>query len=217
MNILPNFLSVMVLLSIMSGSVTAQSSAKPAPRLYVTHRFGLVMRVPSGLSFCPLRDSWSGSEEGTVLFLKPPLTCLAPGHSSATRPIDGFVPSITLRYHVNRSREDAYDGTIPKPRTSEEFAEQFCAGPFESPDFKLFGQQAFTCRSDLPGNRIQIVLMAVYDSARSRLVLTLLTTPDRLTDDTQTLATLASSVAHCHASSGKDKHEAAACPKGNWW
>jgi len=168
------FLVMMALISA-AGNVESQIASyapKPAPRLYVTQKFGLVMKVPPGLSFCPLPRGWSGYEEGTVLFLKPPSACTAPGTSSAARPIDGFVPSIGLRYHINRSRDDAFDGNIPAPRTSEEFAHQFCAGAFESPDLKLFDQPAFTCRSEMAGNKIRIVLMAVYDSARNHLILT---------------------------------------------
>jgi hypothetical protein len=198
-------------------SQTASHAPKPAPRLYVSHKFGLVMKVPPSLDFCPLPKRWAGEEEGTVLFLKPPSACMAPGKSSAMRFIDGFVPSISLRYHGNRSRNDAFDGNIPAPRTSEEFAHQFCAGAFASPDFKLFNDAAFTCRSEMAGNKIRIVLMAVYDSARNHLILTLLTTPDRLTDDTRLLATVASSITACQSSAGKEKHEGAACPKGNWW
>ena len=200
----------------MKGQV-ASYAPKPAPRLYVTQKFGLVMKVPSGLSFCALPRGWSGYEEGTVLFLKPPPACIAPGESSATRLIDGFVPSISLRYHVNRSRDDAFDGTIPPPRTSEEFAHQFCAGAFASQELKLFDQPAFTCRSEMPGDKVRIVLMAVYDSARNHLILTLLTTRDRLTDGTRMLAAVASSITTCQVLLGKEKREEAACPKGNWW
>ena len=133
------------------------------------------------------------------------------------RPIDGFVPSIGVRYQINRSRDDAFDGNIPAPRTSEEFANQVCVGAFASPDLKLFDQPAFTCRSEMPGNRVRIVLMSVYDSARNHLILTLLTTPDRLADDTRLLATVAASIRGCQPSSGKEKREEGACPKGNWW
>jgi hypothetical protein len=213
------FLMVMALTAVAGNmeSQTASYAPKPAPRLYVTQEFGLVMKVPPGLSFCPLPKGWSGYEEGTVLFLKPPSACIAPGKSSAVRPIDGFVPSIGIRYHINRSRDDAFDGKIPAPETSEEFARQFCAGASVSPDLKLFDQPAFTCRSEMPGNKVRIVLMAVYDSARSHLILTLLTTPDRLADDTRLLATVGSSITDCQPSSGKESGEKPACPKGNWW
>jgi hypothetical protein len=213
------FLMLMALTAA-SGTMESQSAPyapKPAPKLYVTQKFGLVMTVPPGLSFCPLPRDWSGHEDGTVLFLKTPSACMAPGGSSAVRPIDGFVPSISLRYQINRSRDDAFDGSIPAPRTSEEFAHQVCAGAFTSPDLKLFNQPAFTCRSEMPGNKVRIVLMSVYDSARNNLILTLLTTSDRLADDTRLLATVASSITVCKPQSGKEKREEAACPKGNWW
>jgi hypothetical protein len=213
------FLVAMVLIAAAGNmeSQTASYAPKPAPRLYVTQKFGLVMKVPPGLSFCPLPRGWSGDEEGTVLFLEPPSACIAPGESSAVRPIDGFVRSIGVRYHINRSRDDAFDGNIPAPRTSEEFAHQFCPGAFASPDLKLFERPAFICRSEMAGNKVRIVMMAVYDSARNRLILTLLTTPDRLADDTRLLATVGSSITACRSPSGKEKREEAACPKGNWW
>ena len=213
------FLTV-IALTAAAGNMESQSASyapKPAPRLYVTQKFGLVMKVPQGLSFCPLPRRWFGDEEGTVLFLKPPSACLATGHSSVVRPIEGFVPSISLRYHVNRSRDDAFDGNIPAPRTSKEFAHQFCAGVFASPDFSLFDQPAFACRSEMPGNKIRIVLMAVYDSGQKNLIVTLLTTPDHMENDTRLLATIASSIAACQSSSNKQTEEQAACPKGNWW
>ena len=201
------FLMVMVLAAAAGTmeSQTASYASKPTPRLYVTQKFGLVMTVPPGLSFCPLPKGWSGYEEGTILFLQPPSACMPPGGSSAVRPIDGFVPSIGLRYQTNRSRDDAFDGNIPAPRTSEEFAHQVCAGAFASPDLKLFDEPALTCRSEMPGNKVRIVLISVYDSARNHLILTLLTTHDRLADDTRLLATVASSITGCQPSLGKER------------
>jgi len=213
------FLTV-IALTTAAGNMESQSASyasKPAPRLYVTQKFGLVMKVPQGLSFCALPRRWSGDEGGTVLFLQPPPACLAPGQSSVLRPIDGFVSSISLRYHVNRSRDDAFDGNIPAPRTSKEFAHQFCAGASASPDFQLFEQPAFTCRSEMPRNQIRIVLMALYDSGQKNLILTLLTTSDHMADDKRLLATVASSISACQSSSHKEKEEEPACPKENWW
>jgi hypothetical protein len=211
------FLIAITLTAVNFQNQAASHAPKPAPKLYVSQKFGLVMQVPSGLSFCPLPKDWSGNEDGTVLFLKPPSACLAPRESSATRPIDGFVRSISLRYQVNRSRDDAFDGNIPAPRTSEEFAQQFCAAFSASPDLKLFDQPALTCRSELPGNKIRIALVAVYGSSHSNLVLSLSTTPDRLQADKQVLATIASSITACQPSSAKEKREKETCPKGNWW
>jgi hypothetical protein len=211
------FLIMIALTAVNTESQAASPAPKPAPKLYVTQKFGLTMKVPSGLSFCPLPRDWSGREEGTVLFLQPPSACLAPGASSTTRPIDGFVPSISLRYQVNKSRDDAFDGKIPAPRTSEEFAQQFCAAFSASPDLKLFDQPALTCRSELAGNKVRIALVAVYGSARNNLILSLLTTPARLQADMQVLATIASSITACQLSSAKEKRERETCPKGNWW
>jgi hypothetical protein len=214
---LEKILWVLALVAGLSGLLTAQTDAKPAPSLYVSEKFGLVMKVPSGLSFCALPKGWSGEETGTVLFLQPPQHCRLSDGSSAIRAGEGFYPSISLRYQVNRRRDDAYDGEIAPPQSSEEFARQFCMKPLVSPDAKLFEQPTFTCRSEMSGKRIQIALMNVYDSARKNVILTLHTTPDRLAEDTKILATVASSISTCQMASVKDKSGATACPEGNWW
>ena len=131
------FLSALALLTGLSAAVAAQSAAKPAPNLYVTRNFGLMMKVPAGISFCALPKKWSGVEEGTVLFLEKPSSCLPPGRSSIMRPISGFVPSITLRYQANRGRNDAYDGSIPQPLTSEAICPAILCGLVRVSGFEI--------------------------------------------------------------------------------
>ena len=140
---------------------------KSSPRMYVSREFGLMMTVPSGLSYCALPKKWSGTEEGTVLFLGPPSACLdTQSGSSTVRPVDGFVPSITIHYRVNRERYDNFDGAIPKAPSSEELARQFCPKPLHTSELKLFEQPAFGCRSDQLGNKVKIVLSAKIQSSR---------------------------------------------------
>jgi hypothetical protein len=224
----PFLVNMVLVLALLGGerslltAQTAQSNsgaagARPAPELYVSEKFGLTMKVPTGLSFCPLPKGWSGEETGTVLFLKPPERCLLHDASSAIRAGEGFYPSISLRYQVNRRRDDAYDGAIPPPQSSEEFAGQFCMKPLLSADARLFDRPTFACRSEMPDGRIQISLVNVYDSARKNVILTLHTTHDRLAEDMKTLAKVASSIAACQMASGKASRETQVCPEGGWW
>ncbi len=191
---------------------------KPAPRIYASPKFGLMIKVPSGLSFCALPKEWAGSEEGTVLFLKPPSGCLATEtDSSTTRLISGFVPSITVSYRSNIGRYDHFDGEIPPSRTSQELAHQFCPDFFTARDLKLFDQPALTCQLALNGNKVRIVLMSVYDSANSTLLVSLLTTKDRVASDRRVLAKVASGITACKVSSDKEKSKSPVCPKAAVW
>jgi len=196
---------------------SAMYPPKPAPQDFVSHKTGLAMKFPSGLSYCPLPKDWSGEDEGTVVFLDAPSGCMKPIDSTTTRPIAGFAPSITVRYHANSTRDDAFDGKIPASETSEEFARQFCSGAAVSQDFKLFGQPAVVCKSEMHSNRVKIVLMAVFNSARNNLTISLVTTHDRLAHDSQTLAAISSSITTCQVASSKGKKEEKACPEEAVW
>lgn len=190
---------------------------KKAPPIYVSRQFGLLIKVPTGLTICPLPSKWSGAEDGTVLFLEPPSACLDTHEGpSSTRRIAGFAPSITLRYRANAGRNDNYDGPIPAPRSSQEMARQYCAKPEVSTKFKLFDQPAVTCRSDLPGDKVRIVLMAVYGSGHNVLLVTLLTTQERLAKDENVLANVSAAITACKAAPDS-KEEAPACPSGTAW
>lgn len=213
--------TVLLLIAALAGNFQEQavsSLSKHAPHRYVSQKFGLMMKVPSGLSFCPLPSQWSGSEEGTVLFLKPPSGCLSVrADSSTTRPTSGFTPSITVYYRGNVSKYDPFDGRIPASTTTEELARQFCPDFFVSPDLKLFDQPAVTCRFDLHSNKVRIVLMSLYDSTNNALMVSLLTTRDRLEADRRMLAKIAASITACKGASGKETAGAAACPTAVVW
>jgi hypothetical protein len=220
-------MTALLLIAALAGSFQDQAvsySPKPAPRIYVSHKFGLMMKLPSGLSFCALPMEWTGSEDGTVLFLKPPSGCITTeADSSTARPISGFVPSITVSYRSNIGRYDHFDGEIPPSRTSEELAHQFCPDFSVSPDMRLFGQPALTCRLALNGNKVRIVFMSVYNSANSTLLVSLVTTKDRLKSDRKVLGKVASTISACKISSDdkerddKEKSKGPVCPKATVW
>lgn len=213
--------TVLLLIAALAGSFQGQAesgSSKHAPHHYVSQKFGLMIKVPSGLSFCPLPSEWAGSEEGTVLFLKPPSSCLdVKADSSTTRPTSGFTPSITIYYRGNVSKYDPFDGKIPASATSEELARQYCPDFFISPDLKLFDQHAVTCRFELHSNRVRIVLMSLYDSTNNALMISLLTTKDRLEADKRVLAKLSSSISACRTGSVKEKAGMPSCPVAAVW
>jgi len=188
-----------------------------APALFVSRQFGLALKVPSGLAICPLPRKWSGEEDGTVLFLSPPVACVdAPTSPSSTRPTLGFTPYIQLRYRANTGRYDNYDGDIPSPRTSEDLARYFCPTFVVSPQVRLFDQPALTCRSELAGDKVRVVLMAVYASGRNVLLLTLLTTKERQAVDEKVLANMAAGVTTCRTAA-ESKEDMPVCPNGTAW
>jgi len=189
---------------------------KPAPRTYVSREFGLMMTVPSGLSYCALPKKWSGTEEGTVLFLETPSACLETQSGSSTvRPIAGFVPSISIHYRANRERYDNFDGAIPKAPSSEELARQFCPKPLHTSELKLFDQPAFGCRSDQNGNKVKIVLFALYSTEHNILTVSLLTTQEHLDAGLQMLGKISSSISACDPD--KKQSDVPVCPRGSTW
>ncbi len=190
---------------------------KPAPPLYVSQKFGLTFKVPSGLSYCPLPKKWVGEDEGTVLFLQPPSACLDNGAtSSSTRLITGFVPSVTVYYRDNAGRYDNFDGNIPPLRSSLELAHQFCPGPLHS-ELKLLGEPAFTCHVDLAGKKVRILLSTLYDFEHKILAVTLLTTQDRLAGDQRVFENVVAAIAACKPASDNTKTGLPACPSGTAW
>ncbi|MFI5107192.1 MAG: hypothetical protein ACHP79_19885 [Terriglobales bacterium] len=152
-----------------------------------------------------------------MLFLEPPSGCLdTQSTSSAIRVPLGSAPSITVHYLANAGRYDNYDGHISAPRSSEELARQFCPQPEVSTKSKLFDQPAITCRSGMPGDKVRVVLMAVYGSGRNVLLVSLQTTQDRLAKDESVLANLAAAITGCKVASDS-KEDVPACPRETVW
>jgi hypothetical protein len=191
---------------------------KPAPAVYVSTQFGLAVQVPKGLSYCPLPKNWTGIEDGTVLFITAPADCIdKPASFSSTRLISGFAPSIAVRYRKNAGRADNFDD-IPPAESSLQLASQVCAKPEVSSQFKLFGQPAVSCRSELSGGQVRLVLLSLYASGRHLLLLDLRTTKERLAADSKVLESVAEAVAVCNAAPKNNASEkAAACPNGKAW
>jgi hypothetical protein len=213
---------VLLALMIPCAGVEGQTelfAPQPAPRLYVTSNYGLIAKIPNGLTYCRLPEGWVGSDHGTVLFLKPPSGCI-PSHSypSSSRPTTEFAPAIDLYYEHNVAEIDRGKGESSPPRTSAEYAQQSCDKPYLRipPGLKLLGKPAVGCRRD-DGDRVDIALAALYWSGNEGLIVTLSTTRGRLSHDLPMLAKVASAISVCKPNWDKSKRALPTCPDAPWW
>lgn len=207
-----------VLLLFFAALQPSSHPPKPAPPVYVTSQFGLAVQIPKGLSYCPLPKYWSGTEDGTVLFLDSPADCVEnPTGASSTRRTSTFVPYVALRYRRNVGRKDNFD-EVPPAQSTMELAEQVCARPEVSAQFKLLGQPAVSCRSELSGDNVRLVLLSLFDSRKKLLLLDLHTTRQRLTADTKILEALAAAVTECKPTAASNASEKVPpCPDSKPW
>jgi hypothetical protein len=217
-----SWFSLIVVTALLVGDVQGQTALEPpqpAPKLYVTNNYGLVAKIPNGLTYCPLPEGWVGSDHGTVLFLKPPSGCF-PSHSypSSSRPTREFAPAIDLYYGHNVSEIDRGKGESSPPRTSTELAKKSCHQPYLRipPGLKLLGKPAVGCRHD-DGDRVEIALAALYWSGDEGLIVTLSTTRKRLSRDLPMLAKVASAISVCKPDWDKSTRAVPACPDAPWW
>lgn len=192
---------------------------QPAPRLYVTNNYGLIAKIPAGLTYCRLPEGWVGSDHGTVLFLEPPSSCI-PSHSypSSDRPTPEFVPAIYLYYEHNVADVDRGHGDSSPPRTSAEYADQSCEKPYRKipPGFTLLGRSATGCRHNA-GDRVEIALLALYWSGSEGVIVTLSTTRERLSRDLPMLRKVTSAISVCKPAWDKSTRPVPACPGAPWW
>jgi hypothetical protein len=192
---------------------------QPAPELYVTDNYGLMLKVPRGLSYCRLPEGWSGSDHGTVLFLKAPSGCIpSQAYASSSRPTPEFVPVIYLYYGHNVAEIERGNGESSPPQTSAEYAQLFCKKPFlpVPQGLKLLGKPALGCRHD-HGDRVEIHLAGLFTGTESGLDITLSTTRQRLAQDLRMLSSVAAEITECQPSWDKRKMVRPACPKAPWW
>lgn len=191
------------------GAQTEPFPPRPAPPLYVTNNYGLMAEIPRGLTYCPLPDAWVGSDHGTVLFLEPPSACIpSQSYPSSSRPTTEFAPAIALYYAYNSAEVG----------TSTEYARQSSDKPCLRipPSLMLLGRPAVGCRHD-EGDRVDIVLAALYWSGGAGVVVTLSTTRKRLSRDLPVLSKVASVISVCKPDWDKSKRDVRACPAAPWW
>lgn len=179
---------------------------RPAPPIFATEEKGLTFRTPSGSTYCPLPDDWTGSNHGTVVFLTPPDKCGGAGFPSISR---WFSPANTARIEIEYEFAVGDDGDEARP----------CHAVGQ---VQLLSLQRPLCRQDSDG-MIVLSAWAPYKSdlaLASDVYISLVTTRGRLSNDTKTFFALAASIRACSAvwpsSSPKAKPvvtgEGARCP-----
>jgi hypothetical protein len=193
--------------------------AQPTPQLYVTTNYGLMAKIPNGLTYCRLPDGWTGSDHGTVLVLDPPSGCI-PSHSypSSDRPTPEFVPAISLYYEHNVADIERANGDSSPPRTSAEYVKQSCEKPYARipAGLTLLGRPGVGCRRD-DGDRVEIAMAALFWSGREGVIVTLSTTLERLSRDSHMLARVTSGLSVCKPEWDKSTRRVPACPDAPWW
>jgi hypothetical protein len=205
----------------------ADHAPQPAPPLFVTQDYGLIAHIPPGLTYCPLPTDWSGSNHGTQVYLVPPDQCgEARAYASSTRNPTSFVPTTSIFYGWNVADIRRTDRDDSPPETNTELAEQMCGDVYAPlpPGIVLLGTPAAGCRADQDGvATIQaMVLYAHPDSPANKpdamLIVSLETTPDRLSADLVIFTRIAAGVRVCRPSWSKPNPSREPCPEGaTWW
>ncbi len=207
-------LAVAAVLSIPLPLSAAALPAEPAPRIYMTPNYGLLMKVPAGYFHCPLPDGWIGTDHGTNLFFTRPAQCDAASG-----------PHIAIDYEHNVAEIVRADGTEGPPRTALEFARLECrGGAILLTGLHLLGAPAAACRGR--DGAIQS-FAAVYDlgprpadedAPAYTLSVSLVTTPARRAGDERALLRLIRGISVCTPDWAVAFHGRAACPAGaRWW
>jgi hypothetical protein len=157
------------------------SSPVPTPPVFVAGNYALTFRTPLNTTICALPADWVGSNHGTVIFLRPPVSCGGVGYPSSSRSFSEDVPRIEVFY--------AYwlgdPGTGPAPCHNVVGTVKFIAK-----DRKL-------CETS-EGQDLRLSVRARYTAdAPAWVELTLVTTPSRRDADLKTFRDLAGSLTQC--------------------
>jgi len=174
---------------------------RTAPAIYVTQNYALTLRVPKGATYCPLPDSWVGSDHGSIFFLTPPAWCAGVGYPSSSR---GFGPDQTPRIELYYGYRDE---DMPRPPRCRSIGTTLFLGKY----YQL-------CPGHRGGSRTVEVTGFYEADQQAEAVLTLVTTSGRLARDLKTLRRVAATVRPCRTKSQeRDSEPGALCPKGSWF
>lgn len=183
-----------------AGAPPPPAAPLPTPDLYVTQNYGLDLRVPPGLVYCP------GPAEGTVvmgdhgrifLMADAPVAC---ADDKPSLPI----PSISLYYRYAPDEEE-----MP-----EAFA---CGGEYVGRAV-FAGEKVRLCRETFGTSRVVLSLTRLYSFGPSSglVSLTLTTTGERLERDRALFLAMAANLSACRPDWAK-RGEEPPCPAGRWW
>jgi hypothetical protein len=216
------------------GSNGAQDSKELRPlrarSRFATYQYGIAVRVPAGLYYCPIPEDWVGADHGRSLYLIPPTRCDSTA-GYVLGPVSEPLPRIDLYYSYNVAEAEYPDGERPA-RTAAELMRQDCARPRRLRDVTLLGQPALACEKRHDAE-IDVVVSTPYDlepraegdSPDAQLSVTLVTTPARIASDRATFNAFVRNVYQCAAQwdSGKKSFWVGAaparpaCPRNAFW
>jgi len=201
-----------------------------APSLFATVNYGIVAKIPAGVTYCPMSDSWAGSDHGTEVYLTPPPGCHpSDAYASSSRWALGSVPRIAIYYEKNVAEINLGNYSGP-PRTATELMKRDCEQPDHAPvprGLMLLGRPAVGCCYQ-QGDQVEIRVMQlydIYDSDRVRpgqppdcsLDVTLWTNRRRLNQDLKVFEALTSQISVCTPLGEKAAKGRKACPRNHWW
>jgi len=185
-------------------------ASRVAPKVFVTANYALAFRVPPHSFYCPLPDSWVGSDHGTVIFLESPGYCGGSGYPSSSRSFEREVARIEIYYGFDQSEDD---GSLTAQQRCDAIAH-----------WRFLNRRTAICKTT---EREKIILTAeakYMTYAPAEAAFSLVTTASRLADDLVTFRALLASARPCRV---KWKHEngrterfgtGGPCPSGaNWF
>jgi hypothetical protein len=200
---------------------------RPVPPVYVTENHGLMASFPPGLTYCPLPKDWVGSDHGTEVYLVPPAGCGAStSYWSSDRSPGSRVPTIGLYYAYNVVEISPGSGRYSPPRTPREALQIYCREPHAPvpAGIQLLGVVAAGCLiEDRRSVEVRVVGLYSVDRAMQEvadhvLVVSLMTTRDRLRDDLGVFKVIAGDIRVCTPDWAKEVKGRSPCPLGvGWW
>lgn len=154
---------------------------KPISGVYSSVNYAITFPAPSDATYCPLPDTWVGSDHGTSVFLHPPRVCQGVGFPSSSR---GFKPNVR--------RIDVYYGYVIDD--GETYTPEKCRSVGK---ITLLGKAHALCRSTDPHGVVLWSGATYFAGLNTQLVVTLVSTPNHLRHDLARFRTFAASVRTC--------------------
>lgn len=98
-----------------AANTHAPMAPLPTLPVFVSFAKGITFRAPAGSTYCPLPDDWSGSDHGTIMFLRAPRACGSAGFPSSSRDFEPYdTPRIEVYYDYWMDDGNFLTGTCQK-------------------------------------------------------------------------------------------------------
>lgn len=172
----------MPLLLTLSVALSSASWTPPrvAPAQFKSDRFALTFKTPKGVSYCPLKKGWRGTDNGTLLFLAPPARCGPASGPSTNRSFSpNPLPMLSVSYAYVGMTQHAPCNAVGRVR--------------------VMGATQPLCEVRRGGTIIRSVRATYIADIPSEVLVTLVSTPERLNRDMDALKRIAGSLKACVA------------------